>query len=114
MLAINTTSRIMAQAMLNPSSCPAAGVCSPAVRVGIIKAATASKVRLAIIRGACAGKRCDPYRKPPAKKASPSTKRLFPRIEPTIADCTSTIKPDRKNVGTSFDGRFEKRADQRM
>ena len=107
MLAINTIRRITAQAILNPSSCPAAGVCSPAVSVGIIIAATASKVRLAIIRGACAGKCWVPCRRPPAKNASPSTNRLFPRIEPTIAACTTSINPARKaKIPTKSSGKL--------
>ena len=97
----------MAQATLSPSSCPAAGVCSPEVSVGIINAATASNVRLAIIRGACAVKCCVPFRRPPTKNASPSTNKLFPRIEPTIADCTTSISPARKaKIPTKSSGKL--------
>ncbi len=107
MLAINTIRRMMAQATLSPSSCPAAGVCSPAVSVGIINAATASKVRLAIIRGACEEKRCVPCRKPPTTNASPNTNKLFPRIEPTMAAWTTPISPARKaKIPTNSSGKL--------
>ena len=48
------------------------------------------------MRGTSEAKRCVPWRKPPTKKASPNTSRLFPRIEPTSAAWITVISPSRR------------------
>ncbi len=107
MLAMNTINSTTAHAILSTSSCPAAGVCSPLVRVGTINAATASMVSVPIMRGASELKRCTPWRIPPTKKANPSTSRLLPRIEPTSAACTTASSPARSaKMATNSSGRL--------
>src|SRR2546421_2234598 len=86
-------SRITALPILKASSCLDAGVCKKYTRVGKMSADTDSSASVAIMRGTSEAKRCVPWRKPPTKKASPSTSRLFPRIEPTSAAWITAISP---------------------
>ena len=55
----------------------------------MIRADTASIIRVTIIRGGSDLKRWVPFLRPPRNNARPKTSREFPRIEPTNAACTT-------------------------
>ena len=63
--------------------------------VGIASEATASTSTIAMLRTGAASNVSVPCRRPPARKASPSTSRLLPRIEPMSAVWTRTTRPSR-------------------
>lgn len=80
----------------NRFSCPAAGLCSSAVRAGTSRAATDSSSISPMIRAVPAAKVSRPRRRPPTRNASPSTSSTFARMDPTMADCTTPTSPARR------------------
>ena len=114
MLADITTSSTMEHATLSIPMCASAGACNSFASVGIISAATASIISVAIIFGGSDVKNCLPFLSPPKKSASPKTSSELPRIEPISAAFTTSVSPARSaKMQTNSSGRLPS-ADCRM
>ena len=71
----------------------AAGAWNADASEGIAIVAAARNARVEMIRARDESKRCGPLRRPPTRNASPSTRTLFARIEPTSAAWTTVEEP---------------------
>ena len=68
--------------MLRSSPWPTSGAPGAVARAGSVSAPTLNIIRMDIMRVCMVPNCCAPWRRPPSTKASPSTSRLFARIEP--------------------------------
>ena len=93
MLAANTTSSTTAHDQAQVGGVAHVGRAGRGRQGGDRQRGHASTSSVEIIRVGCVPNCCVPCFSPPTKNASPSTSRLFARIEPTSAACTTTHQP---------------------